>query len=80
MCYNQYVCFSGGTDMNIPKFAVGDTVELKKPHPCGTNSMRIARTGSDIRIICNGCGRDMTLPREKLEKAIRSIKKTEVTE
>ncbi len=59
--------------MNIPKFAVGDTVEMKKAHPCGTNSMRIARVGSDVRIICNGCGRDMTMPREKLEKAVRHI-------
>ena len=59
--------------MNIPKFTVGDTVEMKKMHPCGTNSMRVARVGSDIRIICNGCGRDMTMPREKLEKAVRRI-------
>ncbi len=59
--------------MNIPKFTVGDTVEMKKAHPCGTNTMRIARVGSDIRIICNGCGRDMTIPREKLEKAVRRI-------
>jgi hypothetical protein len=64
--------------MNIPKFTVGDIVELKKPHPCGTSSMRIARVGSDIRVICNGCGRDMTLPREKLEKAVcRIINNTE---
>lgn len=59
--------------MNIPKFEVGDTVEMKKAHPCGTNSMRIARVGSDIRIICSGCGRDMTIPREKFEKAVRRI-------
>ena len=59
--------------MNIPKLNVGDIITMKKSHPCGTNSMRIARVGSDVRIICNGCGRDMTMPREKLEKAIRSI-------
>lgn len=63
--------------MNIPKFSVGDTVELKKPHPCGSNIMKIARVGSDIRIICNGCDRDMTLPREKLEKAVRKIIKND---
>ena len=59
--------------MNILKFSVGDTVELKKTHPCGSNVMKIARVGSDVRIICSGCGRDMTLPREKLEKATRKI-------
>lgn len=60
--------------MNIIKFSVGDILTLKKAHPCGTNRMRVSRVGSDIRIICEGCGRDMTLPREKLEKA---VKKTE---
>ncbi|MBQ4557695.1 MAG: DUF951 domain-containing protein [Clostridia bacterium] len=64
----------------MPKISVGDIIELKKVHPCGTNSMRVARVGSDIRIICNGCGRDMTLSREKLEKAIRRIISNEVTE
>ena len=59
--------------INIPKFSVGDIIELKKAHPCGSNSMKVVRVGSDIRIICNGCGRDMTLPREKLEKAVRKI-------
>ena len=57
----------------IPKIALGDILELKKPHPCGSKQFRCARLGSDIRIICTGCGRDMTLPRIKLEKAIRKV-------
>lgn len=59
--------------MHIPKLEVGDIIEMKKAHPCGKNAMRIARVGSDIRLICEGCGRDLTLPREKAEKAIRHI-------
>ncbi len=59
--------------MHIIRLQVDDILELKKPHPCGTHKMRVARVGSDIRVICLGCGRDMTLPREKLEKAIRNI-------
>jgi hypothetical protein len=31
------------------------------------------RVGSDIRVICVGCGRDMTVAREKLEKNIRRV-------
>ena len=50
-----------------------DRIQMKKTHPCGENRMRVARVGSDIRIICEGCQRDMTLPSEKLEKAIRKI-------
>lgn len=59
--------------IKIPVIRVGDTLELKKPHPCGSNLFSCVRIGSDIRIICNGCGRDMTLPREKLEKSIKKI-------
>lgn len=59
--------------MNIPKISVNDTLELKKSHPCGSRLFTVVRIGSDIRIICTGCGRDMTLPREKLERAIKKI-------
>ncbi len=59
--------------LNIPKITVGDTLELKKPHPCGARTFSVLRVGSDIRIVCTGCGRDMTLERVKLEKSIRKI-------
>lgn len=62
--------------MNIPKISVGDTLELKKNHPCGSRLFTVVRIGSDIRIICTGCGRDMTLPREKLERSIKRIHKS----
>lgn len=57
----------------IIKLGVGDTLELKKQHPCGNKLFEVARIGSDIRIICKSCGRDMTLPREKLERAIKRV-------
>lgn len=57
----------------ILKLCVGDTLELKKQHPCGGKLFEVARVGSDIRIICKSCSRDMTLPREKLERAIKKI-------
>ena len=57
----------------IIKFGVGDTLELKKKHPCGSKLFEVARTGSDVRIICKSCGRDMTLPREKLERAVKKV-------
>lgn len=59
--------------MNIPKINVGDHLELKKKHPCGSNSFSVVRVGSDIRIICDGCGRDLVIQREKLEKSIKKI-------
>ena len=66
-----------GQAMEIVKFSVGDTVELKKPHPCGSSRFRVARVGSDIRIICLGCNRDMDINRIKLEKALKKLFPTE---
>lgn len=57
----------------IKRFACGDTLVMKKPHPCGSVHLKVMRVGSDIRVVCEGCGHDMTLPRVKLEKNIRSI-------
>ena len=59
----------------IPRILVGDIIEMKKPHPCAASSVRfrVMRVGSDIRIICENCGRDLTLPRVKLEKSIRRV-------
>ncbi len=59
--------------MQIIKFRVGDTIELKKPHPCQNKLFRVLRVGSDIRILCLECGRDMTIERTKLEKATKKI-------
>lgn len=66
--------------MNIPKIALGDRLEMKKKHPCGSFTFTVMRVGSDIRIVCDGCGRDLVLPREKLERAIKKIHHTEVSE
>ena len=59
--------------IQIIKISVGDTLELKKPHPCGEKLFKVLRVGSDVRIVCNGCGRDMTVDRVKLEKSIKNV-------
>lgn len=61
----------------IKKFEVGDILEMKKTHPCGENRMKVMRVGSDIRVVCLKCGRDITAPREKLEKNIRKVISTD---
>ena len=59
--------------MNFLKFTVGDILTMKKPHPCGSDKLRVMRVGSDIRLVCTGCGRDMTVSRVKLEKHIKGV-------
>ena len=63
--------------MVIPKIDVGDVLTMKKQHPCGGNTFRVLRVGSDIRIVCEKCGHDVTVARVKLEKNIKKIKKAE---
>ena len=70
---------NGGILMQILKISVGDVLEMKKPHPCGNKKFKVMRVGSDVRIICEGCGRDMTLDRIKLEKSVKQILSKETT-
>lgn len=66
--------------MPIIHFQTGDILELKKQHPCGDRRFRVLRTGSEVRIVCLGCGRDMTLDRLKLEKAVRRVEPSDLNE
>lgn len=52
---------------------VGDKVEMKKQHPCGSKEFEILRIGMDFRIRCCGCAREVMLPRSKVEKNIKHI-------
>ncbi len=63
--------------MQIIRFNVGDVLELKKPHPCGNKLFKVMRVGSEMRVICLQCSRDMNIDRIKLEKATKKIVSTE---
>ena len=59
--------------MQIIHLELNDKIHMKKAHPCGSDLFEIKRIGSDVRIVCTGCGRDLTLPREKLERMIKKV-------
>ncbi len=52
---------------------LGDTLEMKKNHPCGSRQFEVLRIGMDFRLRCLGCGHEMMLPRLKAEKNIRKV-------
>lgn len=52
---------------------VGDILQMKKNHPCGENQFLVSRVGMDFRIRCVGCGREVMVPRAKVEKNIRKV-------
>ncbi len=57
-------------------FGLGDIVQMKKPHPCGSNEMEIIRMGMDIRIKCVGCQHSVLIPRAKFEKNLKKVLKS----
>ena len=52
---------------------VGDTLVMKKNHPCGGNRFLVLRSGMDFRIRCAVCGHELMTPRAKCEKNIKQI-------
>ena len=53
---------------------VGDVLQLKKAHPCGSHDWQVLRVGMDCRLRCLGCGHELMIPRSKAEKSIKKIK------
>lgn len=56
---------------------LGDVLEMKKPHPCGSKEWLVLRVGMDFRLHCQGCGHEVMLPRSKAEKNIKKILREE---
>ena len=52
----------------VEQFDLGDIVQMKKPHPCGSDRWKIIRTGADVKIKCLGCGRIVMLSRADFVK------------
>ena len=52
---------------------VGDVLELKKPHPCGSKEWTVLRVGMDFKLRCAGCGHEVMAPRSRIEKSVRKI-------
>ena len=53
--------------------SLGDRVQMRKAHPCGSLEWTVVRTGADIKIKCAGCGRVVMLERGEFEKRLKKI-------
>ena len=56
---------------------VGDRLLMKKKHPCGADTFTVTRKGMDFRLKCDGCGREVMVPRVKAEKSLKKIIKAD---
>ena len=52
---------------------VGDIVETKKKHPCGSKQWKITRVGVDFKLECVGCGHAIMIERPKALKMIKKV-------
>lgn len=53
--------------------ALGDVVQLRKPHPCGEDRWEVVRTGADIGLRCLRCGRRILLTPSQLDRRLRQV-------
>ena len=52
---------------------VGDLVQMRKPHPCGSLRWVVTRTGADIKMRCERCGHVVMLDRIIFLKRLKKI-------
>lgn len=56
--------------MNV---TVGNRVQMRKPHPCGSDEWVVYRIGGDIGIRCTGCGRRVLLSKRQFDKQVKRL-------
>ena len=52
---------------------IGDVIVTRKPHPCGGSEWTVTRTGADIKMRCNTCGRVVMLDRESFLRRRKAV-------
>ncbi len=57
----------------VEEIRLGDIVQTRKPHPCKSDTWVVVRTGADIKIKCQGCGRIVMLDRETFLKRRKKL-------
>jgi len=61
----------------IAQFTVGETVRMRKAHPCGADTWAVTRVGGDVGLRCTGCGRRIFLARRELARRLHPQRRAE---
>jgi hypothetical protein len=59
--------------MSLIEVQMGDHVQMRKAHPCGSDRWEVVRLGADIGLKCLGCGRMVQLPRSQFNRQVKKI-------
>ena len=57
----------------MDEIRLGDRIQTRKTHPCGSNEWMVIRTGADIKIKCAGCGRIVMMDRAVFLKRRKKV-------
>jgi hypothetical protein len=52
---------------------LGDTVRLRKAHPCGSYEWEVVRVGADIGLKCLKCQRKVLLARDVFKRRVKEF-------
>jgi len=52
---------------------LGDTVRMRKAHPCGSYEWEVVRVGADIGLKCLKCQRKVLLPRDVFSRRVKEF-------
>lgn len=61
--------------MAVVEFHLGETLTMRKAHPCGGTEWRVERLGADIGVRCLTCQHYLLMTRPKLERAVKPTPK-----
>jgi hypothetical protein len=62
-----------GGPFAVEEIRLGDVVQMRKAHPCGSDQWKVIRIGADIKIKCLGCGRIVMLERAVFVKRRKKV-------
>jgi hypothetical protein len=54
--------------MAVVELRIGDQIQLRREHPCGSRAWRVVRLGADIGLVCAGCGHRILMDRLDVER------------
>lgn len=57
---------------------IDDVIQLRKPHPCGSNEWKVIRLGADIGLECRGCQHRILLTRRELSRKVKKTQSREI--
>ncbi|MCE2488394.1 MAG: DUF951 domain-containing protein [Anaerolineae bacterium] len=58
---------------DVQEVQVDDRVQLRKPHPCGSDIWVVYRIGADIGLRCSACQRRVLLTRREFNKRAKRL-------